>query len=174
VTGMPHRDTAAGGWVVPFPTIDPQTILRSARVLDGYGPHFSYSHYLVAGRLPVLAGMAVGAGALIALAQLPPTRSMLLKLKDPGEGPSAEQRERSSFRVRFLGIGGGKRVVTEVAGGDPGYSETSKMLAESALCLARDELAARAGQLTPAVAMGQSLIDRLQRAGIEFRVLVGR
>ena len=45
------------------------------------------------------------------------------------------------------------------------------MLAESALCLAHDELPQRAGQLTPAVAMGQPLIDRLQRAGIEFAVL---
>jgi short subunit dehydrogenase-like uncharacterized protein len=60
--------------------------------------------------------------------------------------------------------------MTEVTGGDPGYGETSKMLAESALCLAHDELPARTGQLTPAVAMGQALIDRLQRAGIEFRV----
>jgi short subunit dehydrogenase-like uncharacterized protein len=45
------------------------------------------------------------------------------------------------------------------------------MLAESALCLAHDELPERSGQLTPAVAMGQSLIDRLMRAGIQFRVL---
>ena len=29
----------------------------------------------------------------------------------------------------------------------------------------------RSGQLTPAVAMGQALIDRLQRAGIKFRVV---
>ena len=43
------------------------------------------------------------------------------------------------------------------------------MLAESALCLARDELEQRSGQLTPAVAMGQALIDRLHAAGIDFR-----
>ena len=58
--------------------------------------------------------------------------------------------------------------MTEVTGGDPGYGETSKMLAESALCLAHDDLPQRAGQLTPAVAMGQALIDRLKRAGIGF------
>ena len=63
--------------------------------------------------------------------------------------------------MRFRGEGGGRRVVTEVSGGDPGYGETSKMLAESALCLAHDDLPDRAGQLTPAVAMGQALIDRL-------------
>ena len=61
-------------------------------------------------------------------------------------------------------------MLTQVSGGDPGYGETSKMLAESALCLAQDELPDRSGQLTPAVAMGQPLIDRLQRAGIQFSV----
>jgi short subunit dehydrogenase-like uncharacterized protein len=61
--------------------------------------------------------------------------------------------------------------MTSVSGGDPGYGETSKMLAESALCLAHDDLPQRAGQLTPAVAMGQALIDRLQRQGISFEVL---
>ena len=48
------------------------------------------------------------------------------------------------------------------------------MLAESALCLAHDDLPQRAGQLTPAVAMGQTLIDRLQKAGIDFSVVEKR
>jgi short subunit dehydrogenase-like uncharacterized protein len=171
--GAPHRDATAGGWVTPLPTIDPQTVLRSARALDRYGPDFSYSHYLVVKRLPMLAGMAAGAGAIIVLAQLPPTRKALLKLKGPGEGPSAGQRAQGWFRIRFAGKGGSQRVITEVSGGDPGYEETSKMLAESALCLAHDQLPELAGQLTPAVAMGQHLIDRLKRAGIEFRVVEG-
>jgi short subunit dehydrogenase-like uncharacterized protein len=173
VPGKPHRDDVAGGWVVPFPTIDPQTVVRSARALDRYGPKFSYSHYLVSERLPMLVGMAAGAGVAVALAQIPPARRAMLKLKDPGEGPSPEQRERSWFRVRFRGRGGEKRIVVEVSGGDPGYGETSKMLAESALCLAYDQLPERSGQLTPAVAMGQPLIDRLSRAGIKFEVLEG-
>ena len=62
VQGKPHHDDEAGGWVVPFPTIDPQTVLRSARALDRYGPDFSYSHYLVVKQLPVLVGMGVGRG----------------------------------------------------------------------------------------------------------------
>jgi short subunit dehydrogenase-like uncharacterized protein len=171
IAGTPHNDASAGGWVVPLPTIDPQNVLRSARALERYGPDFSYSHYLVVKRLAVLAGMAAGAGAVIALAQLPPTRNLLLKIKDPGEGPSPEQRERGWFNLRFAGEGGGRRVVTEVSGGDPGYGETSKMLAESALCLASDPLPERGGQLTPAAAMGHALIDRLQRAGIAFRAV---
>ena len=52
---------------------------------------------------------------------------------------------------------------------DPGYGATSKMIAESAVCLAKDELDTPTGVLTPAVAMGQRLIDRLQRnAGVYF------
>jgi short subunit dehydrogenase-like uncharacterized protein len=168
LTPLPHHDETAGGWVMPIPTIDPITVLRSARSLDRYGPDFSYGHYLVAKQLPVLAGLAAGAGALVALAQLPPTRNALLKLKDPGDGPTPEQRAKAWFKVRFKGESDGRRIVTEVTGGDPGYGETSKMLAESALCLAHDDLADRAGQLTPAVAMGQALIDRLTRAGIGF------
>jgi short subunit dehydrogenase-like uncharacterized protein len=170
VAGRPHRHPEEG-WVVPFPTIDPQTVLRSARMLDRYGPDFTYSHYLVLRRLSVLVGGTVAVGGAIALAQLPPTRRVLLKIKDPGEGPTAEEREKAWFRVGFVGEGGGQRVQTQVSGGDPGYGETSKMLAESALCLAHDELPELAGQLTTAVAMGQPLIDRLGRAGIKFEVV---
>jgi short subunit dehydrogenase-like uncharacterized protein len=168
ITGLPRHDDTAGGWLIPAPTIDPVTVLRSARALDRYGPDFSYGHYIVAKRLPVAAGLVAGVGGVVALAQLPPTRNLLLKLKDPGDGPSPEERAKAFFTVRFRGEGGGRRIVTEVAGGDPGYGETSKMLAQSALCLAHDDLPQRAGQLTPAVAMGQTLIDRLVAAGITF------
>ena len=172
VSGMPHPDDFAGGWVVPLPTIDPATVLRSARALDRYGPDFSYSHYAVVGPLPMLVGLGAAAGAVVALAQIPPARDMLLKLKSSGEGPSEEQRAKSWFSVRFASrAGNGTELRTEVSGGDPGYSETSKMLAESALCLAHDDLPERAGQLTPAVAMGPALRRRLEAAGIEFKVL---
>lgn len=171
VAGKPHRSETAGGWVVPFPTIDPQNVLRSAAALDRYGPDFTYSHYLVTKRLPVTVGLAVGAGSAVALAQLPPTRKLMLKIKDPGEGPTPEQRAKGWFRVRFSGEGGGRHVITEVSGGDPGYGETSKMLAESALCLAHDDLPTTSGQVTTAVAMGDALITRLRGAGIKFRLL---
>jgi short subunit dehydrogenase-like uncharacterized protein len=170
VPGTPHRDALADGWVVPFPTIDPQTVLRSARALDRYGPDFTYSHYLVVGSLPTALGLGAGAGGLIALAQLPQTRKLLLKWKDPGEGPTPEQRQKGWFKVRFAAAANGTRLITEVSGGDPGYGETSKMLGESALCLAHDEVPQTAGQVTPAVAMGDALIGRLRRAGIRFEV----
>jgi short subunit dehydrogenase-like uncharacterized protein len=119
----------------------------------------------------MVAGLIGGTGTLFALAQFGPTRRWLLAKKSSGEGPTPEQRAKAWFKVRFHGEGGGKRVVTEVSGGDPGYGETSKMLAESALCLAFDDLPKRGGQLTPAAAMGNALIERLRKNGIGFAVL---
>ncbi len=171
ITGRPRIEPLAGGWVVPAPTIDPQHVLRSARALDVYGPDFSYSHYLVTGGLPATVGLIGGVGALAALAQIGPGRSLLRRVRAPGDGPSAAQRARAFFRVLFVAQTPGRRLITQVSGGDPGYGETSKMLAEAALCLAHDPLPARAGQLTPAVAMGQALIDRLVAAGIRFEVV---
>jgi short subunit dehydrogenase-like uncharacterized protein len=166
-----RRDERLGGWTVPLPTIDGAIVRRSAVALDRYGPDFTYGHHMVAKHLATIGAIATGVGTAGALAQLSPTRKLLLKLKAPGEGPSEAERERSWFKVVFVGEGGGKRVVTEVSGGDPGYSETSKMLAESGLCLAFDELPRRSGQLTTAVAMGDQLLERLQKAGIVFRVI---
>jgi short subunit dehydrogenase-like uncharacterized protein len=171
IKGKPRHEGALGAWALPMPTIDPQVVLRSARALDRYGPDFSYGHYLAVKRLPVAVGLAGGMAGLFTLAQIPPARGWLLGRKQAGEGPTPEQREKGWFKVRFVGEGGGRRVVTEVAGGDPGYGETSKMLAESAMCLAQDDLPPSAGQLTTAVAMGDALMDRLKRRGITFTVL---
>ena len=60
---------------------------------------------------------------------------------------------------------------TRVSGGDPGYTETAKMLAEAALCLALDDNPDTAGQVTTAQAMGDALLARLQAAGIRFETL---
>jgi saccharopine dehydrogenase (NAD+, L-glutamate forming) len=160
-----------GGWIVPLPTIDGAIVRRSAAALDRYGPDFTYGHNLVVENVFAIGALGAGVGAVALMAPLPPTRKLLMKIKKPGEGPSEAVREKSWFKVTFVGEGGGERVVTEVSGGDPGYGETSKMLAETALCLAFDELPQTAGQVTTAQAMGDALIARLQRAGISFRVL---
>ncbi len=167
----PHREASLGAWALPLPTIDPQIVKRSAAALERYGPDFSYGHYAAVEHLPVAMGAVAGVGGLFAIAQIPPARDLLMGRMKSGDGPSAAQREKSWFKVRFVGEGGGKRVLTEVAGGDPGYGETSKMLAESALCLVHDELPETAGQVTTAQAMGDALIARLQRRDISFSVL---
>ncbi|WP_433311544.1 saccharopine dehydrogenase family protein [Micromonospora sp. CA-269861] len=171
VPGRLTRSTELGIWTVPLPTIDPQVVRRSAAARPEYGPDFRYRHFAAVKRLPTVLAGAAGLGALIGLVKLPPSRRWLLARLASGQGPTAQQRASSWFRVRFVGTGGGQRVVTEVAGGDPGYDETAKMLGESALCLALDELPPTAGQLTPVAAMGDALLERLVRAGLTFRVL---
>ncbi|MEV5968196.1 saccharopine dehydrogenase NADP-binding domain-containing protein [Kribbella sp. NPDC051952] len=169
VRGRIHRQE--GFWAVPLPTIDPQVVAYSARLLDAYGPDFRYAHYAALNNLPMVAGGIGAAGFLVTAAQVPPVRNALLSRLKRGDGPTSEQRARSWFNVRFVGRGGGKQVITEVAGGDPGYDETAKMLGESALCLALDDLPKTAGQTTTAAAMGPALRERLSRAGMTFATL---
>ena len=171
VSGRPGYDRAVEAWVLPLPTIDPKIVVRSARALDRYGPDFSYGHFAALGNPLKAAVLGVGAMGVFALAQVPPARRALSRLRPAGSGPTPQQRAKSSFRLRFVADSGERRVVTEVAGGDPGYGGTSKMLAESALCLAHDSLPSNAGQVTAAVAMGDALRARLDAAGITFRVL---
>jgi short subunit dehydrogenase-like uncharacterized protein len=166
----PHFDEESGYWLVPLPTIDPFVVRRSAAALDWYGPDFTYSHYAAAKKLTSVVGGIGVVGGLAAAAQLPPVRRLLMSRLPQGDGPSEERRDRSYFSVRFIGEGGGRTVYTEVRGGDPGYTETAKMLGESALSLAFDDNPETAGQVTTAVAMGQNLMDRLVRAGLEFTV----
>jgi short subunit dehydrogenase-like uncharacterized protein len=169
--GRPGRDPIDGGWALPFPSLDPMIVGRSARALERYGPDFSYAHHISVPHLHQAAGLAGAVSGIVVAAQIPPARRALQRRLAPGDGPSEERRARSWFTVTFVGTGGGQRVVTRVSGGDPGYTETAKMLGESALCLAYDKLPATAGQVTTAQAMGDALIDRLSKAGIGFDVI---
>ncbi|WCB91447.1 Putative trans-acting enoyl reductase [Baekduia alba] len=167
--GKPHR--ALDAWAVPLPTVDPQVVGRSARADERYGPDFSYGHYAAVKRLPIAVGGVAGILSMVAAAQVPPLRRALLSRVPQGEGPSDAQMAKGWFSVRFVGetADGAERVVCEVRGGDPGYRETSKMLADATLCLALDDLPATAGQVTTAQAMGPALRTRLERSGISFR-----
>ncbi|MFI6899980.1 saccharopine dehydrogenase family protein [Nonomuraea sp. NPDC050394] len=160
---LPGLPRFVGGYALPMPTIDPQIVGRSAWALDRYGPDFTYRQYMTVRRLPGALALAGGATALGMLAQLGPTREWLLNRLKPGEGPTPEERARSWFKLTFLGEGGGVRVVTEVAGRDPGYGGTAVMVAEAALCLAFDDTPQVSGQVTTATAMGGPLIERLSR-----------
>ncbi|MFF0434123.1 saccharopine dehydrogenase family protein [Streptomyces sp. NPDC004327] len=168
--GGPRFSRETGTWALPLPTLDPQVVARSARALPRYGPDFRYRHYASVKTLPMALGGSAVVGTGVLAAQLPFVRRWLMERYEPGRGPDAERRARSWFSVRFVGEGGGRRVFTEVSGGDPGYDETAKMLAESALCLAFDALPPTAGQVTTAVAMGDALLERLRAAGLRFRV----
>ena len=171
VSGRPGRHAELGVYLLPLPTVDPQVVARSGAALASYGPKFRYSHFAGVKTLRMALGGAAGVSALFAAAQVPPLRKRIKARVPQGSGPSERKRARSWFTVDFFATSEGREVHTRVSGGDPGYGETAKMLAESALCLAFDDNPPTAGSVTTAVAMGDRLIDRLQKAGITFEVL---
>ena len=99
-------------------------------------------------------------------------RPFLLK---PGEGPSKEARDKGWFRSTFIAQAddGEQKTCSIYGSGDPGYKSTSKLVCESALVLAKsDNLPGGdqyGGVLTSAVGLGDELISRLKKAGIEFK-----
>jgi short subunit dehydrogenase-like uncharacterized protein len=171
VAGKPHRDRSLGLWLLPLPTIDPFVVARSGAALASYGPDFRYSHYAGLKTLRYTAGAVAAVSGIVVSAQIPPVRNFLKSRIKQGDGPSEKRREKSWFTVDFVGESGGRSVRTRVSGGDPGYDETAKMLAESALCLALDDNPQTAGQVTTAYAMAENLLTRLQKAGMSFEVL---
>ena len=171
VAGKPHRDNVLGYWLLPLPTMDPAIVARSGAALPTYGPRFRYSHYAGTKTLPYAVGAAAAMGVLGVAAQVKPARDLLMRWYPAGEGPEPERRERSWFTVDFVGEAGGETVHTRVSGGDPGYTETAMMLAESALCLVFDDNPEVAGQVTTAQAMGANLLARVRAGGLRFEVL---
>lgn len=183
------RDDGLGTWTAPFVMASINTrIVRRSLALRGhpYGEDFRYSEVMSTGKGPAglirATGITVGIGGFLAAMQVGPLRKLLTQrvLPAPGEGPSEAEREAGHFTVHLLGSGrkpDGSRMEVRgkvVGKKDPGYGETSKMLAESALCLALDgdELPAAAGVLTPSTAMGTVLLERLRAAGMAFETRV--
>ena len=167
----PYKDPVLGYYLLPLPTIDPTIVARSGAALASYGPEFRYSHYAGTKTLRYAVGGAAGVAAMGVAAQVPPVRRALLGRIKQGDGPDQTRRARSWFTVDFVGEAGDRTVRTRVAGGDPGYDETAKMLAESALCLAFDDNPPTSGQVTTAQAMGDALLARLRTAGLSFTTL---
>ena len=120
--------------------------------------------------------LAAGLAGATAAGAIRPLRGVLGRfLPAPGEGPSPEAREAGYFDIRLFARhpdDPAKSLFGRVTGDrDPGYGSTAKMLGESAVCLAQDELAVGGGLWTPASAMGEPLLERLQaRAGLTFSI----
>ena len=171
-------------WTGPFMMagINTRVVRRSNALLNyPYGREFRYSEAILTGtgaRGYIKALMVAFGTALTGLlAALGPTRALLKKvLPAPGEGPSEQARKQGHFSIELLGKHPSdalKNLRVSVTGDqDPGYGATSKMLAEAAVCLAVDNLVAGGGFLTPASAMGDELVRRLQqKAGMGFKVI---
>ena len=164
----PYEDEVIGSWVAPFimAAINTKNIHRSNALLDQrYGADFEYDEMMVCG--PGEQGKAV---ADMVASSNPLGGDDVPK---PGEGPSKESREAGHYDVLFVGTNAnGDRIEAAVTGDmDPGYGSTSKMIAESALCIVQDCADLPGGIYTPAPAMGNKLIKRLvDKAGLTFEL----
>lgn len=156
-------------------------IVRRTNAILGYpyGRDFHYREVMSLPRSPrgVVRGVALMAGlaGMVAAARSKRLRPRLEKrLPKPGEGPSAEVMAKGHYTVRILGErknGETARVLTVVKDQrDPGHGSTAMMLGESVQSLAFDALESQAGILTPAAAMGMTLVSRLRAAGMSFEI----
>lgn len=155
-------------WVAPFvmAPINTKNVHRSNFLLNHmYGENFEYDEMMIAGEGED--------GKIIADAMTTANPMGGDNVPQPGEGPSKESREQGNYDVLFVAESGDETMQARVTGDmDPGYGSTSKMIAESALCLVKDCDALPGGIYTPAPSMGETLISRLvQRAGLTFDLI---
>ena len=179
---QPAHDADFDAWTAPFimAGINTRVVRRSNALLDdAYGADFRYEEFMLVGdglRGRAQAwGLTAGTGAGMGALAIGPLRRLAQRwLPEPGEGPSPEDQRRGFWKLRFHADApeGGAPLRAHLHGErDPGYGSTSLMLAESALCLACDDLPAEGGFWTPASALGAPLLDRLEKhAGVSFEV----
>mmetsp|Transcript_58644 Transcript_58644/g.143408 ORF Transcript_58644/g.143408 Transcript_58644/m.143408 type:complete len:538 (+) Transcript_58644:197-1810(+) len=179
---MPTYDEVAKTAVIPFVMAgaNAPVVRKTNAVLNYlYGANCSYREVQAVPNLAVgWLGMA-GFGLFGALIAFPPTRWFLLNyvLPKPGEGPSKEIQETGYFVSDIYAVGNSKdkpvihAYVKSGNAGDPGYKATGRMSIEASLCMAlQRDLCAKGGVLTPASALGKTLVDRLNKTGMELGV----
>ena len=181
----PEYDSEHERWLAPFvmASINTRIVHRSNQLLGyEYGREFKYDEamWMKDGVKGQLSSYAMSAGLLgfATAMMIKPSRELLSKhvLPKSGSGPSKSEQENGYFDIRFFGETSEKdSISTKVTGDkDPGYGSTSRMLAQSALCLAQDVTKAEVagGFWTPASAMGNKLLTRLEdHAGLSFEVV---
>ena len=162
----PLFDEKLETWVAPFfmAPINTKNIHRSNALLGHmYGENFCYNEMWIQG------SGEEGKAAADFVSKMNP----LADAPEPGEGPSRESIESGNYDVLFCAdLDDGSVIHASVKGDlDPGYGSTSKMIAESAICLIKECSNLDGGIYTPAPSMGENLIARLQaNAGIEFNL----
>ena len=155
----PYVDEDLGQEVGPFmmATINTKNVHRSNQLLGhAYGTNFAYDEMsVVTPGAPTEFTDLGGAGA-----------------PKPGEGPSKAEREAGFYDLLFVGIDAdGRQVRGSVYGDkDPGYGSTSKIIAETAICLVKEATDVAGGIWVPGAALGDRLVTRLaDHAGLTFK-----
>ena len=170
-------DKVSNSWIAPFVMagINTKIVRRSHALIDfKYGSDFSYDEATLSGK--GVLGQVKGYLSLIPIFLATRKKGSFIKnivdyvLPKSGEGPSEKTRISGYYNLRFYLTQQNKIYLSKVIGDmDPGYGSTSKMLAESAVCLALDKTPKTYGILTPSVALGDPLLKRLQEnAGLTF------
>jgi len=175
-------DAVTRSWTAPFvmATVNTRVVRRSHALLGHpWGRDFRYREAIragagVAGWLRA-ATITAGLAGLVGAASRGWSRDLLERriLPKPGSGPDRAAREAGFFKLEQVGqLADGSLLRGTICGDrDPGYGSTSKMLAESAACLALDHLDSPGGILTPAASMAAPLLQRLRdHAGLTFGV----
>ena len=162
----PVYDEKLETWVAPFfmAPINTKNVHRSNVLMDHlYGEDFCYNEMWIQG--PGEEGKAA--------AEFVASMNPLADAPAPGEGPSKESRDNGNYDILFCADFSDRSTIQVAVSGDmdPGYGSTSKMIAESAICLVKECPELVGGIYTPAPAMGEKLIARLQaNAGLDFRL----
>ena len=172
-------DKTSQSWIGPFIMASINTrVVRRSNFLSrySYGRSFRYDEATIFGKGSF--GRIKGILSIIPIGLIMSAKhgSLLKKGLDilfpiAGEGPTNKKMEKGFYNLRFyITLEDGVNAFAKVTGDmDPGYGSSSKMLAESAVCLAKDKLPSTSGILTPSVAMGDSLLIRLEKnAGLTF------
>lgn len=177
ITGVKF-DKDLGRWLAPFIMAAINTrVVHRTNALNGkaYGAHFRYDEAMMMKSRMQATVATLGMGIFMVLAAMAPTRYLLERfvVPKPGEGPSPDEQLNGFYDLRFFGkTEAGDVIRARVTGDrDPGYGSTAKMLAQAGICLAQDiaKPDLKGGFWTPATALGDKLIDRLEKhAGLVF------
>ena len=162
----PEYDESIGSWATSFvmAPINTKNVHRTNALLGhAFGADFVYDEMMLTG--PGEQGEA--------MAKHVASTPMMGGADDPkpGEGPSKEERDTGFYDVLFIAeYPDGRTAKLSVKGDrDPGYGSTSKMISETAIALSENQGAG--GVTTPGAALGETLVDRLQKyAGLSFAV----
>ena len=175
-------DKESNSWIYPFIMAGINTkIVRRSNALSNfqYGKDFKYEEAMMSGK--GISGFWKAILAIFPLAMIGLNPNSFLKkivnsfMPKPGEGPGVKKRKNGFYNLRFyVTIDEKRKAFAKVIGdSDPGYGSTSKMLAESALCLAFDKLPENYGVITPSFSMGEKLLTRLnENAGLKFELII--
>ena len=162
----PEYDDSLGSWATNFvmAPINTKNVHRTNFLLgQAYGADFVYDEMMLTG--PGEQGEVI--------AKHVASTPMMGGADDPkpGEGPTKEERDTGFYDVLFVAeYPDGRTARLSVKGDrDPGYGSTSKMISETAIALCAHD--GPGGVTTPGAALGEKLVDRLQKnAGLSFTV----